>query len=106
MKYLVSDHEKQSDSDVLEALREGTWDYSRDDLMNKAVMWFLYVEEDMNNKEIEAYLSKRVSEPFTKQDVTMSLRWWGLNPSVGKPLQARYRDIGEVLSFGWELYDR
>ena len=105
MKYRVQDHSKQADSEILEALKADEWQYSRFDLTEKAVMYFLYVEKGLSNVEIFDYLSERVDGRFTKQDVTMSLRWWGLIPTHGKPLQARCSDIGEVFSFGGELHD-
>lgn len=103
MKYIVQDHDKKPNSEIIEELEKGEWQFSRFDLTEKAVMYFLYHEQEMSNKEIEVFLSERVDEPFTLNDVTMSLRWWGLIPSSGKPLQSRCSDIGEVLSFGHEL---
>jgi len=103
MKFIVSDHERPSDSEILDKLRAGEWEYTRDDLMQKAVMYYLYIEQNMTVQEIDAYLSERVEKPYTSNDVTMSLRWFGLMPSVGKPLQTRARSIADCLSFGWEL---
>lgn len=103
MKYIVQDHDKQPDSAIIEALEADEWDYNRHDLTEKAVMYFLYHEQDMSNKEIETFLAERVDKPFTLNDVTMSLRWFGLIRSHGKPLQARASSIAELLSFGHEL---
>lgn len=104
MNYIVGDHDKKPDSEIIEELEKGDHEYSRFDLTTKAVMWYLYVEKDMSNSEIYDYLCERTEGRFTQNDVTMSLRWWGLMPS-SPPLQARASDIGEVLSFGWELYE-
>ena len=103
MKYIVSEHGKTPDSEIIEALEKGDHEYSRFDLTTKAVMWYLYVELELTNKEIYDYLCKRTEGRFTQNDVTMSLRWWGLLPSSGTPLQARASSIAEVLSFGHEL---
>ena len=103
MKYIVSEHDKKPDSEIIEDLQNDEWEYSRFDLTTKAVMWYLYVEKDLTNKEIYDYLCERTEGRFTQNDVTMSLRWWGLLPSSGTPLQARASSIAEVLSFGHEL---
>jgi hypothetical protein len=105
MKWRVQEHDRPNSNEILDALRNDEWEYTRDDLMCKEVMWFLSVEEDLKTKEIFQYLLDNTDEGelFTKQDVTMSLRWYGLTTNYGEPLQARATSIVDVLSFGWEL---
>ncbi|RLM95860.1 hypothetical protein [Haloarcula sp. Atlit-7R] len=104
MKWRVADHDRPNSNEILEQLRNDEWDYSRDDLMCKEVMYFLSVEKGMNTKQVFQFLIENTDEDelFTKSDVTMSLRWYGLIPSHGAPLQERATSILDVLSFGWK----
>ncbi|AEM57301.1 hypothetical protein HISP_08665 [Haloarcula hispanica N601] len=103
MKWRVKEHDRPNSNEILEQLRNDEWDYSRDDLMCKEVMWFLSVEEDMNTKQVFQFLIENTDELFTKNDVTMSLRWYGLIPSHGPPLQQRATSILDIMSFNWEF---
>ncbi|AJF27198.1 hypothetical protein SG26_16385 [Haloarcula sp. CBA1115] len=105
MKWNVKEHSKPSDSEMMEMLRSGEWEWSRDDLMEKAPMYFLSVEQEMNTKEIFQFLIENTDEDemFCKSDVTNSLHWWGLLPRASTPLQARASSIAQVMSFNWEL---
>lgn len=92
-----------SDAIVRKACMEGAFDWTdRMCLFEKGAMHYLYVDEGLRNREIFEYLSERVDQPITQQDVNMSLRWHGYILS-SKPLQAQGRPLHSYLSFGWEL---
>lgn len=103
MKYIVQDHSnKPSDREAFQACKNGEWTYSREDLLCRGVIHYLYVEEDLTNTEIEAFLSERVDEPITLQDVKESLRWFGY-VGIGRPPQATNMSLADRLSFGFDL---
>lgn len=106
--WLTRDHDRPSDDEKLKQLRSGEWEWSKFDMADKAVMWFLFVEQDMTTQEVYQHFVDNCPEDdnFARRDIDMSLKWWGLWQNTGRPMQARFRDIGKVLSFGHELYER